>query len=277
MDHFGDMGALHASFARFVAQAPGPKVVCLDDPGAARLAGTATSGTATSGVVTYGTSAEAAYRVSAVDLGATSASFNVSVGGRDLGRFGLGVPGLHNVRDATAALAMAMSIGAEPEAARSALAAFRSVGRRFEMRGARHGITYVDDYAHNPGKVRAALAAARAGGWGRVVAVFQPHRYTRTSALWLEFAGAFVDADVLVVTDIYPAGESPLPGVTGRLIADAVRAARPGLPLQYVEGRPELVQTLRRLLRPGDLCLTMGAGDLTTVPDQLLVGPEEVP
>jgi UDP-N-acetylmuramate--alanine ligase len=138
------------------------------------------------------------------------------------------------------------------------------------MRGTAGGVTYIDDYAHNPGKVRAVLAAARAGGWGRVVAVFQPHRYTRTASLWPEFAHAFVDADLLVVTGIYPAGESPVPGVSGRLVADAVRASYPALPVEYAEDRRDLVELLRGRLQPGDLCLTMSAGDLNTLPDELL-------
>ena len=188
LDHYGDLAALEAAFARFVAQAPGPKAICLDDAGAARLVppGPASSPVPSSpgaGVITYGTTAGATYRAGQVELGPMSASFDVTAGGEDLGRFHLALPGVHNVRNATGALAMAVAVGAEPNAARAALAAYRSVGRRFEMRGSRGGVTYIDDYAHNPGKVRAALAAARAGHWGRVVAVFQPHRYSRTAAL----------------------------------------------------------------------------------------------
>jgi UDP-N-acetylmuramate--alanine ligase len=114
------------------------------------------------------------------------------------------------------------------------------------------------------------LAAAREGGWDRVVAVFQPHRYSRTEALWSSFADAFTDADVVVVTEIYPAGEAPRPGVTGRLVADAVRDAHPGARVEWVPARSDLAEFLRRELRPGDLCLTLGAGDLTTLPDELL-------
>jgi UDP-N-acetylmuramate--alanine ligase len=274
LDHFGTFAALAGAFREFVEQAPGPKVICVDGPAPAALA-EAVLGRATD-VITYGTSQAAAYRATGVEMARTSVSFELSAMGRDLGRFRVAAPGLYNVRNATAAVAMASAVGAEVEAARSALATFGGVGRRFELRGSRDGVTYVDDYAHNPGKVRAVLAAARQGGWDRVVAVFQPHRYSRTEALWRDFGKAFADADVVVVTGIYGAGETPLPGISGRLVADAVREAQPGRRVEYAETRPELVGVLRGLLRPGDLCLTMNAGDLTTLPAELL-GPDSGP
>ena len=135
-------------------------------------------------------------------------------------------------------------------------------------------MTFVDDYAHLPTEVRAALATARSGGWSRVVAVFQPHRFSRTAALATAFGTAFSDADVLVVTDVYSAGERAVPGVSGRLVADAVRAQDPRLPVTYVAGWEELRLTVGAELRPGDLCLTLGAGDLTTLPDDLLESPQ---
>jgi UDP-N-acetylmuramate--alanine ligase len=144
------------------------------------------------------------------------------------------------------------------------------VGRRSQLRGVRDGVTFVDDYAHLPGEVAPTLAAAAEGGWARVVCVFQPHRYSRTEALWADFADAFTDADVLVVTELYPAGEAPRPGVTGKLVADAVRAAHPSAPVEWVPERAGVVAYLRGELRPGDLCLTLGAGDLTTLADELL-------
>jgi UDP-N-acetylmuramate--alanine ligase len=122
--------------------------------------------------------------------------------------------------------------------------------------------------------VRAALATARTGGWARVVAVFQPHRFSRTAALAPEFGTAFADADVLLVTDVYGAGERPVPGVSGRLVADAVRDQDPRLQVTYVAGWEGLRHAVAAELRPGDLCLTLGAGDLTTLPDQLLESPE---
>ncbi len=145
--------------------------------------------------------------------------------------------------------------------------------RRFEFRGEANGVTFVDDYAHLPGEVRVALATAKNGGWGRIVTVFQPHRFSRTAALADQFGTAFALADELVVTDIYGAGERPVPGVSGRLVVDAVRAQDPRLPVAYAPGWEELRQTVASTLRPGDLCLTLGAGDLTALPDELLESP----
>ena len=182
-------------------------------------------------------------------------------------------PGLHNARNGATAVVAALQAGAPFAAAQAALARFAGVTRRFEFRGEAAGVTFVDDYAHLPAEVRAALATARTGGWDRVVAVFQPHRFSRTAALAPEFGTAFADADVLVVTDIYSAGERPVPGVSGRLVADAVRDQDPRLPVTYAAGWEELRQAVSAELRPGDLCLTLGAGDLTTLPDQLLDAP----
>ena len=131
-------------------------------------------------------------------------------------------------------------------------------------------MTLVDDYAHLPSEVRAALRAAREGGWPRVVAVFQPHRYTRTASLWRDFADAFVDADAVVLTDIYAAGEAPRPGVSGRLVLRAVLDAHPGTAVTYLPRRADVVRHALSLARPGDILLTLGAGDLTTVPDEWL-------
>jgi UDP-N-acetylmuramate--alanine ligase len=264
LDYYGDEAAIAVAFRRFVEQAPGPRVVCKDDPGAAALAG------AIAGVSTYGSLDGPDYAISAVELSASGSSFELSASGQSLGRFQLAVPGMHNVLNATAAIAMAVEVGAGPDDARAALAAYSGVGRRYELRGQANGVTYIDDYAHNPGKVRATLATARNGPWGRVVAVFQPHRYTRTATLLRDFADAFEGADLVVVTGIYGAGEDPLPGVSGRLVAATISAAHPTQDVEYAETRAELVAVLERVLRPGDLCLTMSAGDLTTLPDDLL-------
>jgi UDP-N-acetylmuramate--alanine ligase len=183
------------------------------------------------------------------------------------------VPGLHNARNACGALVAALAAGATWDAGQRALARYGGVARRFEFRGEHDGVTYVDDYAHLPGEVRPVLAAAKQGGWGRIVAVFQPHRYSRTAALWRDFGDAFVDADQLVVTDVYGAGEAPRPGINGRLIVTAVQESHPEQPVVYVPGRRELVEHLRSELRSGDLCLTLGAGDLTLLPDELVGEP----
>ncbi len=271
LELYGGIDALRSAFARFVAAAPGPRVLSADDPGAravlAELAATATD------VTTFGLDERASVEVADVVSGRRSARFAWRVDGADIGHVELGVPGLHNVRNAAAALAVAVRLGVEPSVATGALRTFRQVARRFEPRGERHGVSFVDDYGHLPSEVAAVLATARTGGWDRVVAVFQPHRYSRTEALHAAFADSFVDADVVVLTGIYPAGEAPRPGVTGELVAAAVRAAHPGTDLRYVESRAELAELVRSVLRPGDLCLTLGAGDLWSLPDELQAGP----
>jgi UDP-N-acetylmuramate--alanine ligase len=262
LEHYGGVPQLEAAFERFLAETGGPTVVCADDPVAARLGRKV-------GAATYGSHPEAEWRLTELRTDARGASFRLEHRGRELGRVTLPVAGVHNARNAAAAAVTAMLLGARFEDARAALARFAGVARRFEHRGEVGGVVFIDDYAHLPTEVAAALAAARAVGPERVVAVFQPHRYSRTAALARDFADAFGDADVVVVTDVYPAGEAPRPGVSGRLVADAVLDAHPWRRLAYLPRRAELVRFLAAELRPGDLCLTLGAGDLTSVPDEV--------
>ena len=182
------------------------------------------------------------------------------------------VPGLHNARNAAVAAVAALAAGAPPSAAAAALARFGGVARRFEFRGAAGGVTFVDDYGHLPGEVRAALAAARHGGWRRVVAVFQPHRYTRTAELGRDFGPAFADADVVVVTDVYPAGEAPDPRCVGQGGGRGGAGARSPTCRCTTCPAPRRARAVRwpACSEPGDLCLTLGAGDLTAMPDELL-------
>jgi UDP-N-acetylmuramate--alanine ligase len=160
------------------------------------------------------------------------------------------------------------------EAAR-ALAGFRGVARRFEVRGGAAGVTVVDSYDHLPTEVAAALAAGAAGPWSRVVAVFQPHRYSRTEAMWHDFADSFVDAGLLAITDVYAAGEAPRPGVTGKLVVEAVLDAHPWASVAWLPGLDDVLAWLRTVLRPGDLCLTLGAGDLTSLAPRIVAMLEE--
>ena len=239
-------------------------MVCLDDDGAARLA------QSIDGCVTYGTHADADYRIAEVSNDRYGAGFDVIARGVALGRVELPVPGLHNVRNAVASLAMAVELGADAPLAVAALERFAGVARRFEFRGERDGVVFVDDYAHLPTEVEAAIAAAAAGDWQRVVAVFQPHRFSRTAELWDQFADSFQAADHVVLTGIYPAGEQPRPGITGDLVMRAVLDANPWSSVAYLPRRDELRSYLADTLRAGDLCLTLGAGDLTSLPDELL-------
>jgi UDP-N-acetylmuramate--alanine ligase len=197
-------------------------------------------------------------------------SFELSSGGAGLGTISLPVTGANIARNAAVATVAALRVGASFDDAARALRRFAGVARRFELRGEVGGVRFVDDYAHLPSEVRAVLEAARQTGPDRVVVIFQPHRYSRIGALGDQFAGAFSAADVVIVTDIFAAGEQPRPGVTGRLVADAVVAENPDLDVTYIAGRAELRSHLAGVLRSGDLCLTLGAGDLTTLPDEMV-------
>ena len=262
-DHLANWGtwdALRAAFAEFLAAAPGLRVVCADDAEAAALAAEV------GGCTTYGTGAGATHRI--VDV--TGERFRSRFTIEGLGDIDLPLPGIHNVRNATAAAVMAVGLGAPFDAVARALAVFPGVGQRFELRGEAGGVTFVDSYDHMPTEVAAALRAAKDGGWRRVVCVFEPHRYTRTRDVHRLFADAFVDADLLGITDVYPAFETPIPGVSGKLVVDAVLDAHPWAHVAYLPTRAGVLAWLQHHLRPGDLCITLGAGELTTLPDQLL-------
>jgi UDP-N-acetylmuramate--alanine ligase len=263
LDTYGSFAALVAAFERFLAELPGARVVCADDSVAARL-GRAVAAR------TYGWAEDADFRITDYEGGRVGSTLSLVRDGRPLGALALPVPGRHNALNAVGAAALAYEIGVPFPAIARGLAGFGGVARRFEFRGELSGVTLVDDYAHNPDKVRAALRAAREGGWARVIAVFQPHRYSRTATLWRDFADAFVDADVLVLTDVYGAGEAPIPGVSSHLVLRAVLDAHPDLPVVYLPKLAEVVAHTPRLTRPGDVVVTLSAGDLTTVPDEWL-------
>lgn len=267
LDHYGSFERLAAAFGRFAAGAGAGCVVGGDEPTAAGIGRTV-------GAEIVGLSEASTYRMEELELARSSVAFTLrGRGGSLLGRLTVPVPGIHNARNAAVATVAALAAGATFADAARALARFAGVARRFEFRGASRGVTFVDDYAHLPSEVRDALATARNGEWDRVVAVFQPHRYTRTAELGAAFGPVFADADVVVVTDVYGAGEPPVPGVSGRLVADAVEAALPGRPVVYEPARAGLRRAVAGLLESGDLCCTLGAGDLTTLPDELMADP----
>ncbi len=262
LEHHGGFGQLVAAFERFVAGTDGPVVVGIDDEEGRRLA-------EATGAVSVGTDPDAAWRIADLEETWGGVAFNLVGPDCEPLTLTLPVPGLHNARNAATAAVVGILLGAEAPAVAAALARFGGVARRFEHRGRAGGVTFVDDYAHLPTEVAAAIRAGRSGDWRRLVAVFQPHRYSRTEALWQSFSECFDDADVLYVTDVYASGERPRPGVSGRLIAEAVLGSRPDKAVHYVPRREDLVARLVADLGEGDLCLTMGAGDLTSVPDDV--------
>ena len=265
-DHLENYGGrtstLVDAFGSFLAAAR-HRVVCADDPVAAQLA-------AATGAVTYGTADNADYRMSDISLRMPVSAFDLLDGPTRLGRITLPTPGLHNARNAAAAVVAAITAGASFEYAARALARFGGVARRFEFRGDVSGVTFVDDYAHLPSEVTAAIDAARTGDWRRVVCVFQPHRYSRVASIGGDFAHSFAGADHLVLTGIYPSGEAPRPGVTSKIVLDAVLDAHPWSSVTWLDRLDEVADWLVRRLRPGDLCLTLSAGDLTSVPDAVI-------
>jgi UDP-N-acetylmuramate--alanine ligase len=265
LDHYGGFPDLTAAFERFLAGIRGTRVVCADDPVTGALA------RSHAGAVSYGFDAGARYRIVSYQGDRSGSRFSVVRDGRELGAIELPVPGRHNAANATGAAALALELGAPFGAVVEAMRGFGGVARRFQFRGEIGGVTLVDDYAHIPGEIAAMINAAREGGWRRVIVVFQPHRYTRTARLWRDFADAFTGADQVVLTDVYAANETPQPGISGRLILGAVLDAHPAFPVVYLPRRTDVVQHALRLARPGDVVLTLGAGDLTTVPDEWLV------
>jgi UDP-N-acetylmuramate--alanine ligase len=266
LDHWGDLAAVTAAFRSFVGRLPpdGTAVLCADDPGALDLAGAARCR-----VVTYGFAAGAEVRGELLAIDGRGASFAVLAGGEPLGEVALVVPGRHNVANALGAIAAAMAAGAPFGAAAPALAGFTGAARRFHLRAEVGGVTVVDDYAHHPTEVAASLAAARLGGAKRLVAVFQPHLYSRTRLFAAEFGRALAAADLVVVTDVYAAREDPEPGIDGALVAGAARHARADLDCVYEPDRSALATRVATLVQPGDLVLTLGAGDITTLADEL--------
>ena len=264
LEHYGGFEQLVDAFSRFLGAAD-RGVVCLDDPGSAALG-------RRTGARTYGTDDGADVHIFDPVTTATGVTFRLRFDGPggDVLPVELAVHGLHNVRNATAAVVAATLVGIAPDAAVAALRDYVGVARRFEHRGTAYGATLVDDYAHLPTEVAAAIAAGRELGGRRLVAVFQPHRYSRTEAHGRDFASAFTGADLLAITDVYSAGEAPRPGVSGKLVLDAVLDAHPATAAAYLPSPDDVVAWLRATLRPGDVCLTLGAGDLTTVPTRLV-------
>jgi UDP-N-acetylmuramate--alanine ligase len=267
LDNYGSLDAVRAAFEAFLGRLPEGGVVALgaDDEGAIALAAPARNRGLR--VVTFGTDASADVRVSDLVLVGQGSRFELVAHGRRLGPVSLQVPGRHNALNAAAALAVGLQLGLPASDMARGLGEFTGARRRFELKGEARGVRVFDDYAHHPTKLRAALTAARqVAGTGRLVVVFQPHLFSRTSYFAEQFGEVLGLADVVVVMDVYAAREDPVPGVTGALIANAVPLAT-----EQVVFEPSWAAVpaiVARLARPGDLVLTVGAGDVT------MLGPE---
>ena len=260
-DEFADLDAVDRIFLGFLERRRpgGTAIVCLDDEGVRRVLPDIADP-----VETYGQHADATLRTVDLTLHPFGGSFGLVHRGQDVGRFEIGLPGRHNVANATAAALASVHAGASWDAIRRGLAMFAGANRRFERLGEAAGVSVVDDYGHHPAELRATLDAARqTAPDGRVIAVFQPHRFSRTAALGAELGAALSDADVVIVTDVHGAGEQPVAGVTGQLVADAASAA--GVETYYVPSVADVPAQLLGLVSPGDLVLTVGAGDITEV------------
>jgi len=259
----GGLDEIEAAFATF-AERCGYLVVCVDDAGAMR----AVTGSRAP-VTGYGTGSEADLRIEISSVGPGGARARVVAGAQEC-ELHLGVDGAHNVRNAAAAIAVAERLGVPVATSCEALGRFTGVHRRFELRGRGRGADFYDDYGHVPTELAVTLDVARRREPGRVVAVFQPHRYSRTQALWRELGASLLEADVVVVTDVYGAAQEPIPGVTGKLVVDGIALAGGTGRVVYLPHRGDVVAFLDREVRAGDLVITMGCGDVWMLGDAAL-------
>jgi UDP-N-acetylmuramate--alanine ligase len=268
LDQYASLEDIEDAFTQFVNRVPfhGAAILCLDEPNVqAIIPGVKRP------IITYGMSSQADLLISEVKLEGLSSEFRLTYKGEDLGLFRLPhPPGVHNVRNAAAAAAVALYLNVPADLIREGLAKFAGVGRRFDIKGVVDNITVIDDYGHHPVEIRATLEAARGCKFHRLLVLFQPHRYTRTQHLWDEFCRAFNQADILVLTDIYAASEAPIPGVTSEALANAIREAG-HKNVFYARSMQEGIEHLLHAARAGDAILTVGAGNISRASNELMV------
>jgi len=265
LDYYRDLHHIRETFLEFINKVPfyGLAVLCLDQENIQGLLPRVEKR-----FVTYGLRTQADLLAQDVTLAGMSSEFQVIWKRTPLGRLRLNVPGLHNIYNAMAATAVGLDLELDFSTIREGLLEFTGVDRRFQVRGEAGGVLVVDDYAHHPVEIQATLNAAKAGFNRNLIAVFQPHRYTRTQALLQEFFTAFYQADRLFVTEIYPAGEPPMPGVSGRQIAEGV-AGHGHRNVTYLPAKEELADAVLGVVRPGDMVITLGAGDIWRVAEEV--------
>ena len=258
-DYDKTMAMIEKMFVDFMQRVPqdGKLILCADAPLVLEQRSKMTAP-----IVTYGLAPEADITAVDLQLKGFACKCTVVIHGKRAGSMTLHIPGKHNIQNALAAVAVGLELGLTFEQIRDGLEAFQGVKRRFQILGTQGGVTVVDDYAHNPAKVMAALHAARCCAQGRVIGVFQPHRYTRTKFLAHEFAEAFDDADILLMTDIYSAGEVPIVGVRSDIILDGVRRHGSPVRVHHTPGHRDVCDFLAQECCPGDVVITLGAGDI---------------
>ena len=266
LDHYGHFDALQDAFVSFANCIPfwGLAVLCFDHPGVQAILPRLTRR-----YTTYGFSAQADLTATALSPDGFGMRFEVHRRGERLGAARVPLPGAHNVANSLAAIAVALELDVSFETASESLASFPGIERRFERKGEAAGVVVVDDYGHHPAEVRATLSAAQGVHAGRIVVVFQPHRYTRTRDCFEEFATAFNDADVLFVTEVYAAGEEKIPGVDAQALTDAIRA-HGHRDVRFVAELDDVVTSLPESLAAGDLVITLGAGSVSSLGPRLL-------
>jgi UDP-N-acetylmuramate--alanine ligase len=268
MDHYRSLEEIQEVFLQFANRVPfyGTVILCLDEPNVQAILSQVKRP-----VITYGTSSQADLVISEVRLKGLASEFRLKYHDEDLGIFHLpSPPGIHNVRNAAAAAAVGLSLNVPADLIRAGLTKFSGVGRRFEIKGEYGGVTLIDDYGHHPAEIRATLEAARGCGYKRLLVLFQPHRYSRTKFLWEDFRRSFNEADILVITEIYAAGESSLEGVNGEILSEAISTAG-HKNVVFTTTMQAGMEFLYREARPGDAILTIGAGTVGRVLDQLAV------
>jgi UDP-N-acetylmuramate--alanine ligase len=266
LDHFQTFDAVQAAFQSFVENVPfyGFAVMCTDHPVVQQLVGRIEDRR----VITYGENPQADVQLAGLDHANGGSQFSVVFRnraggeGHTIGRLTLPMPGRHNALNATAGIAVARELGISDERIRKALAAFGGVRRRFTKTGEWNGVTVIDDYGHHPVEIAAVLKAARESTKGQVIAVMQPHRYTRLASLFEAFSACFNDADTVIVAPVYPAGEQPIPGIDRDALVSGVRA-RGHRHVLALDGPADLARLVRGLARPGDYVVCLGAGSIT--------------
>ncbi|MFZ1947593.1 MAG: UDP-N-acetylmuramate--L-alanine ligase [bacterium] len=266
LDHYADLAEIKSAFIEFVNKVPfyGAAVVCLDQENVQAVIPKISRP-----VVTYGFSPQADVRGTDISQDEAGVTFNVAIKGRKMGSLYLRIPGAHNVSNALAAAAVAAELDIPFAAVSEGISQFTGISRRLETKGEAGGVVVVDDYAHHPTEIMATLKAARSFWRKRIVAVFQPHRHTRTRALWEKLGRSLYDADTVVVTSIYGAGEQPIAGVTAELVAKAARASG-HRDVTFIPDKGEIPDRLLEMLRPGDLLITLGAGDVWKIGEEVL-------